>query len=424
MMKQITFIIFGIISLLSVDMATSQEGTVKLTNPSFEDVPKRGERSFFYEGIRNWYDCGLRNFPGETPPDIHPGPNGFWGNFKESFNGNTYLGMVVRQNDSWESVSQELSQSFKAGQCYEFSAILARNEVYLSAARPLGDAEPDPTEVPFTTPIVLRIWAGYGHCDTQELLAESPAISNNNWQEFYFKVKPTKNYDYITLEAFYKVPVFEPYNGHILIDGLSHFVPIECPSRTDIYAVETKDLEVAPEDTDLADHSKPIQNKTSPQPQSAHEIGANPKAKKPANVEKPTASPQVTHEPKILTDLDAKTIKKGQVIEIKNLFFMADSTEINHSSHEVLDEVYSFLRAHPSVKVEIGGHTNGIPDDDYCLKLSRARATSVASYLKNKGIDERRIVTKGYGKSKPIASNKTIVGRKRNQRVEIKILET
>ncbi len=58
-----------------------------------------------------------------------------------------------------------------------------------------------------------------------------------------------------------------------------------------------------------------------------------------------------------------------------------------------------------------------------CDRLSSARAASVADYLNDKGIDRGRIASKGYGKREPIATNSTVVGRRKNQRVELKVLE-
>ena len=72
--------------------------------------------------------------------------------------------------------------------------------------------------------------------------------------------------------------------------------------------------------------------------------------------------------------------------------------------------------------VEIGGHTNGIPEHAYCDRLSTQRAKAVAEYLVRRGIKQGRLKYKGYGKRQPVATNKTPDGRKRNQRVEIKIL--
>jgi len=127
--------------------------------------------------------------------------------------------------------------------------------------------------------------------------------------------------------------------------------------------------------------------------------------------------------PKILPDLDIAKIKVGQTLQINNLYFAADSTEVTANSNEVLLEVYDFMDNNENVVIEVGGHTNNVPQDKYCDQLSSARAKSVAEYLYNKGITKNRISHKGYGKRKPIASNDSKKGRKRNQRVEIKILK-
>jgi outer membrane protein OmpA-like peptidoglycan-associated protein len=125
---------------------------------------------------------------------------------------------------------------------------------------------------------------------------------------------------------------------------------------------------------------------------------------------------------KILKELDKDKIREGQTIRIDKLYFKADSSSITEQSYPVLDEIYEFLVENPSVVVEIGGHTNGIPSPEYCDKLSTERAKAVADYLILKGIDPERLKYKGYGKRQPIDTNRTAAGRKRNQRVEIKIL--
>lgn len=127
--------------------------------------------------------------------------------------------------------------------------------------------------------------------------------------------------------------------------------------------------------------------------------------------------------PKILPDLDIAKIRVGQTLQINNLYFQADSTDVTEESNEVLEEVYDFMASNENVVIEVGGHTNNVPKDDYCDRLSSARAKSVAEFLYTKGISEQRISHKGYGKRKPIATNDSKKGRKRNQRVEIKILK-
>ena len=124
---------------------------------------------------------------------------------------------------------------------------------------------------------------------------------------------------------------------------------------------------------------------------------------------------------KVLKSLDINTLTLGQTIRVDKLYFDADSSTIQSASFGVLEEIYEFLTSNNKVIIEIGGHTNSLPEDEYCDRLSTARAKNIAQYLYDRGIPESRISYKGYGKREPIASNMTVEGRRRNQRVEIKI---
>lgn len=124
---------------------------------------------------------------------------------------------------------------------------------------------------------------------------------------------------------------------------------------------------------------------------------------------------------KVLKSLDIATIAVGQTIRVEKLYFDADSSTIQAASNAVLSEIYDFLSTNENVVIEIGGHTNSLPEDEYCDKLSTSRAKNVAEYLYKRGIPESQISYKGYGKRQPIATNATVDGRRRNQRVEIKI---
>ena len=125
---------------------------------------------------------------------------------------------------------------------------------------------------------------------------------------------------------------------------------------------------------------------------------------------------------KVLKSLDITTIAVGQTIRLDKLYFQADSSTIEPASYAVLEEMYAFLEENPNVVIEIGGHTNSLPEDAYCDKLSTERAQNVAKYLYEKGLPQTRISYKGYGKRQPIATNQTVDGRRKNQRVEIKIV--
>lgn len=121
-------------------------------------------------------------------------------------------------------------------------------------------------------------------------------------------------------------------------------------------------------------------------------------------------------------DWTQKPLDVGSVITLNNIYFVANASFFQDKSYAELNKVVTFLKSNPSLKVEVGGHTNGLCDDDFCNDLSNRRAKEVMDYLIKNGIPSSRLSFKGYGKSKNIADNISEEGRKLNQRVEIKIL--
>jgi OOP family OmpA-OmpF porin len=99
--------------------------------------------------------------------------------------------------------------------------------------------------------------------------------------------------------------------------------------------------------------------------------------------------------------------------------FKTASAELLEESFYVLEKVFNSLEAFPNVKVEIAGHTDDQGGASYNLALSNDRAKSVMNYLVMRGISADRIRAKGYGKTKPVASNSTPEGRAKNRRVEV-----
>ena len=126
-------------------------------------------------------------------------------------------------------------------------------------------------------------------------------------------------------------------------------------------------------------------------------------------------------EKRILPELTGN-LESGQTIRMRLLNFDSDSTSMKSESLPMLDELYDFMSENGSVVIEVGGHTNNVPPDDFADKLSTGRAKTVADYLFAKGIDPKRVVYKGYGKRLPLVPNTSPEGRRTNQRVEIKIL--
>ena len=109
--------------------------------------------------------------------------------------------------------------------------------------------------------------------------------------------------------------------------------------------------------------------------------------------------------------------KKSLVLEGVN--FVTDSADLTPESRGILDRVAESLADWPEVKVEVGGHTDSVADNAYNLSLSQRRAESVRQYLIERGISAKRLKARGYGETRPIATNDTPEGRLRNRRVEL-----
>jgi outer membrane protein OmpA-like peptidoglycan-associated protein len=137
--------------------------------------------------------------------------------------------------------------------------------------------------------------------------------------------------------------------------------------------------------------------------------------------EKPIVAPE-SNVFKTSNDLKANKLKIGDVFELGNIFFKADDAALNGEAQATLLELATFLKANSSFKIEIGGHTNLIPTNEYAYELSSKRAKSVMVFLMQNGISVDKLAFKGYGKSKPKLSEKTVEANQTNQRVEVKIL--
>ena len=405
----------------------AQDVEISINNPSFEDIPHKGQPGSY---IRGWYDCGLLQFKGETPPDIHPllerrikrsltfqnrihvdtVERGIWEVMSKPSEGNTFLGMVVRDNDTWESLSQRLKVPIEEGKCYSFSIDLARSDFYVSGSR-LTEAIEN-----YTQPSVLRIWGGTAVCGKQELLGESVTVENNQWRTYEFEFRPDRSVNFFTLEAFYKVPNLFAYNGHLLLDNASIIKEIPCDEE-EINAPETEEI-MAEVQESVNKPRQPV--KAAPAPVTESLDVSDIIEEKPVVVSEPEVPKN------LIPELQGKNFRTGQIIRINSIYFPADSETLNDQSIEAIEQIFDFLTNNKGIVIEVGGHTATVPRAGYCDQLSSARAKVVATYLARMGISPKRLYYKGYGKRKPIVPDDkyNMAARKKNQRVEIKILQT
>ncbi len=105
------------------------------------------------------------------------------------------------------------------------------------------------------------------------------------------------------------------------------------------------------------------------------------------------------------------------------VFFDFDKAELKEESYPDLDRLVEFLKAYPTVRVLIEGHTDDVGTDAYNDRLSQRRADAVKEYLVKNGIDARRIETKGWGRRRPLVQGTTEEARAQNRRVEVTVLQ-
>ena len=122
-------------------------------------------------------------------------------------------------------------------------------------------------------------------------------------------------------------------------------------------------------------------------------------------------------------NMEVKKVKVGTRVQINDIHFASNSSMFMHGSLFILDNFVKYLQENPNIKIEIHGHTDSAGGSRANKRLSEQRAKIVRDYLVFQGVNPNRIVAyKGFGESKPIASNRTPEGRSKNRRTEFLIV--
>jgi OOP family OmpA-OmpF porin len=123
-----------------------------------------------------------------------------------------------------------------------------------------------------------------------------------------------------------------------------------------------------------------------------------------------------------LAALQAKQTDRGLVLTLGDVLFETGKADLRAGALHNLYPLVTFLQKYPQRQVMIEGHTDSVGSDSYNLELSQSRADAVRDFLIRNGVKSSQITTRGYGKTSPVASNNTAIGRQQNRRVEIIIL--
>lgn len=121
-------------------------------------------------------------------------------------------------------------------------------------------------------------------------------------------------------------------------------------------------------------------------------------------------------------DIPLQPIEINASLVLKNIFFETNSSQLQPQSLIEIDKLLQLMQENTSLKVQINGHTDNVGKPADNLLLSTNRAKSVVEYLVQQGVDNSRLLYKGFGESKPIADNATEDGRALNRRTEFVVV--
>ncbi len=128
-----------------------------------------------------------------------------------------------------------------------------------------------------------------------------------------------------------------------------------------------------------------------------------------------------TDSPSII-NIALQPIEKGASIILKNIFFESKKAVLQQASFVELDKVFAIMQENPTLIIQVNGYTDNVGKPADNMLLSNNRSKAVINYLVAKGIAAKRLVSKGFGETKPIANNNTDQGKAQNRRTEMSVI--
>jgi outer membrane protein OmpA-like peptidoglycan-associated protein len=110
---------------------------------------------------------------------------------------------------------------------------------------------------------------------------------------------------------------------------------------------------------------------------------------------------------------------RGLIATMPDVLFETSQFSLKPAARESLAKLAGILLAYPDLRLEVDGHTDSVGSDAYNQQLSEKRAAAVRDYLVQQGLPMSSATVMGFGKTQPVASNATAVGRQQNRRVEL-----
>jgi outer membrane protein OmpA-like peptidoglycan-associated protein len=117
--------------------------------------------------------------------------------------------------------------------------------------------------------------------------------------------------------------------------------------------------------------------------------------------------------------LQTRDTARGLIVNMSDVLFDTGQHTLKPGARERLAKISGIILGHPGLRIEVEGHSDSVGGDEYNMRLSESRATTVRDYLTAQGINPANVTAKGFGKTMPVADNRTAAGRQQNRRVEL-----
>lgn len=305
---------------------------------------------------------------------------------QEARSGKCYAGFFAFSHNYYrEYLQTPLSQPLQAGKEYELTFYISLADYSRLAVDRLGVCFLNQTKKYEHSEVITELKPQYVSIE------DAVGLDVNDWNQITLRYKAKGGEAFLLIGTFALKRVWQ--TGSIVPPLLS--TPINKKIERDAYYyiddVSVYEYKTEPEDPLIMNEMPDLQDETDS-----------------------TDKPEVVFvEPQTIEKLPTETM-----LTFKNLLFKSGQAEIAPSSYSELNVIATYMKADPNLRIEIYGHTDNSGAEDKNIELSFKRAEAVGKHLTAKGIKTENITSKGLGSSKPVDTNDTPEGRKRNRRVE------
>ena len=178
-----------------------------------------------------------------------------------------------------------------------------------------------------------------------------------------------------------------------------------------------------PAGTTTAASIQPTTSTVTSAPATTPPVSEQPAATNATTSNQARVTPPKTLDAKVVYTPPLVVAPTGKTTQLRAIQFVQSKAELLPDAIPALEQLLAFMQSRPTAEIELSGHTDNQGDFDENLRLSKQRVDVVKAYLVQNGIAASRITTRGYGPTRPIASNNIETSRQLNRRVEMILLK-